>query len=239
MRKRSPATTRPKLAPTFALATNTRDPRDSEIGRGGERDDGEARRRRQLRRVQWCYGVHLTRAHLAVPSIEAIAAAKGNGDDHGGARPRHGRLRRGYDVSALMAHSTSFSVTHSSKHKGEKGWKGRGGSWPRGAPTPARSRHGGGGRNGDYALTKPQSTRLNGGGGRGDHGEARSKRADAFLQWRACKAMATATLGRKWRSYGGFGAARGEGERMRWSRRVRRAGAGLLLELRRATWRLR
>ena len=61
--------------------------------------------------------------------------------------------------------------------------------------------------------------------------------AGAFLQWQACKA--TAMLGWNWRSCGGFGAARGEGERMRWSRRVRRAGAGLLLELRRMTWRLR
>ena len=60
--------------------------------------------------------------------------------------------------------------------------------------------------------------------------------AGAFLQWRGCKA--TAMLGQNWRSYGGFGAARGEGERMRWSMRVRRAGAGLLLELERVTWRL-
>ena len=116
--------------------------------------------------------------------------AEGNGDDHGGARPRHGRLRRGYGVSALMAHSTSFSVTHSSKRKGEKGWKGRGGSWPRGAPTPARSRHGGGGRTGDYALTQPQSPRLKGGGGRGDHGDASSEMADAFLQRRTSGAKA-------------------------------------------------
>ena len=67
-----------------------------------------------------------------------------------------------------------------------------------GAPTPARSHHGGGGRNGEYALTKTQTTRLKGGGGRGDHGEARGKMADAFLQWRARKA--TATLSRQWRS---------------------------------------
>ena len=63
---------------------------------GEERtDDGVARRRWQLRRGHRCYGVRLTHAHLAVPSIEAIAAAKGNGDGHGGAQPRLGRLRRG------------------------------------------------------------------------------------------------------------------------------------------------
>jgi len=35
--------------------------------------------------------------------------------------------------------------------------------------------------------------------------------AGAFLQWRARKA--TAMLGQNWRSCGGFGATRGEGER--------------------------
>ena len=84
----------PGLAPASASATDKGAPRVSESDRGGRRDDGATRRRWQLRRGHWCYGVRLTRAHLVEPSIEAIAAAKGGGDGHGGARPRLGRLRR-------------------------------------------------------------------------------------------------------------------------------------------------
>ena len=103
-------------------------------------------------------------------------AAHGHGlAGSGEARPRRARL------GSVRA----FGVHYQPKQARKRGWEGRGGSWPRGAPTPARSRHGGGGRNGEYALTKPQTTRLKGGGGRGDHGEARGKMADAFLQWRA------------------------------------------------------
>ena len=54
--------------------------------------------------------------------------------------------------------------------------------------------------------------RLKGGGGRGDNGEAVDELGNVFLQWRARKA--TATLSRKLRSSGSFGAARGGGERM-------------------------
>ena len=50
----------------------------------------------------------------------------------------------------------------------------------------------------DFALTKAQLDRRWGGGGRGDHGEARSEMAGAFLQRRACKMMAM--LGREWRT---------------------------------------
>ena len=53
-------------------------------------------------------------------------------------------------------------------------------------------------------------TRLRGGGGGEEHGEAMDELADAFLQWRARKAMAK--LGRQWRSYCGSVAARGGGE---------------------------
>ena len=80
--------------------------------------------------------------------------------------------------------------------------------------------------NGAFALTKARLTRLNGGGGRGDHGEARSKTAGAFLQWRA--QTATAKLGRNWRGCGGFGAARCGSERKQMeqaTRSGRRAGA--------------
>ena len=73
-----------------------------------------------------------------------------------------------------------------------------------------RSRHGGGGGNDEYALTKTQSTRLRGGGGGEEHGEAMDELADAFLQWRAHKAMAK--LGRQWWSCYGSVAARGGGE---------------------------
>ena len=79
--------------------------------------------------------------------------------------------------------------------------------------------------------------RLKGGGGRGDHGEARGKMDGVVLQWRARKA--TATLGRNWRSYGGSALHAVETKECKWSRRVRRAGAGFHLELERATWRRR
>ena len=49
-----------------------------------------------------------------------------------------------------------------------------------------------------FVLTKTRLTRLHGGDGRGDHGEASSEMAGAFLQRRAC--TTTATLGREWRT---------------------------------------
>ena len=88
-------------------------PRDRETDRGREEDDGATRRWWLLQRGQRCYGGHLTRAHLVVPSIEASAAAIGGDDDHGGARPRHGRLRRDYNVLALSVDPTSISSMHS------------------------------------------------------------------------------------------------------------------------------
>jgi len=151
-------------------------------------------------------------------------AAQGHGlVGSGVARPHRARL------GSVRA----FGVHYRPKQARKRGWEGRGGSWPRGAPTPARSHHGGGGRNGDFTLTKAQMDRLKGGSGRGDHGEARGKMAGAFLQWRACKA--TATLGRNWRSCGGSALRAVEAKECKWSRRVRRAGVGLHLELRRAT----
>jgi len=62
-----------------------------------------------------------------------------------------------------------------------KEWERREGSWPRGAPTPASSRHGCGGGKRQCALTEAQSTRLNGGGDGGEHGEATGGRGNAFL----------------------------------------------------------
>jgi len=92
-RWRGPNTTWPMLAPTSAAATDKGDPRVSERNRGREEDDGATRQWWHLHRDHRRYCVHLTRAHLVVTSIDAIVVAKGNGDDHGGARPRHGRLR--------------------------------------------------------------------------------------------------------------------------------------------------
>ena len=113
MHKRGPAMTRPRLAPTSAAATDIRDPPDRETGRGGGRDGGVTHRRWHLQRVQWYYDVRLTHAHLVVPSILAITTTRGGGDDHGGARPRLGRLRRGYGVTALVGDPTSLSSVHS------------------------------------------------------------------------------------------------------------------------------
>ena len=76
------------------------------------------------------------------------------------------------------------------------GW--REDSWPRGAPTPASSRHGCGGENGEYALTKARSTRLRGGGGGGDHGAALGELGNTLSRWRA-RTMAT-MRGRQWRT---------------------------------------
>ena len=70
-------------------------------------------------------------------------------------------------------------------------------SWPRGAPTPASSRHGCGGENGEYALTKARSTRLRGGGGGGDHGVALGELGNALSRWRA--RTTTMMCGRQWR----------------------------------------
>ena len=114
MRKRSPGTTRPRLAPASTAATGIWDPPDRETGRGGRRDGGATRRRWHLRRVQRCYGVSLINAHLTVPSIEAIVAAKGGGDGHGGVRPRHGQLRRDDGATALVGDPMSFSSIHRS-----------------------------------------------------------------------------------------------------------------------------
>ena len=151
---------------------------------------------------------------------------------HGLAGSSEARPRR-----ARLGSVRAFGVHYQPKQARKRGWEGRGGSWPRGAPTSVRSRHGGGGRNGEYALTKPQMTRLKGGGGRGDHSEARGKMAGALLQWRAHKA--TGMLGRNWRSCGGSALRAVETKECKWSRRVRRVGAGLLLELGRMTWRHR
>jgi len=57
------------------------------------------------------------------------------------------------------------------------------------------SRHGGGGENGEYTLTKTRLTHLN---CRGDHGEATDELGNAFSRWRA--RTTTATRGWQWRS---------------------------------------
>ena len=106
----------------------------------------------------------------------------------GEARPRRVRLSSG----------RASGVHYQANQAQRRGWEGRGGSWPRGAPTPARSHHGGGGGNGEYALTKPQTTWLRGGGGGEEHSEATNELADVFLRWRA--RTTTVTCGRQWRS---------------------------------------
>ena len=93
-------------------SADKRDPQDSETDRGGGKDDGVARRRWQLQRGHRSQRVHLTHAHLGIPSIVAIPAARGSGDGHGGARPWVDRLRRGDGVMALVAYPTIISITH-------------------------------------------------------------------------------------------------------------------------------
>ena len=93
-------------------AADERGPTVRETDRGGEGDGGATRRRWLLRRGQRCYDVHLARAHLAVSSIDAIVAATGVGDEHGGARPWHGRLRRDYGTMARKGDPTSISGMH-------------------------------------------------------------------------------------------------------------------------------
>ena len=101
-------TARPRLAPASASAADSRAPRDSETDRGAEDDDGVTRRRWLLRRRQWCQCVRLTLANLGEPSIAAKDVARGGGDEHGGAQPRHGRLRRTDGDTATTGDSTSF-----------------------------------------------------------------------------------------------------------------------------------
>ena len=102
----------PGPAPAFSSATDVRDPRNRETDRGGEGDGGATRRRWLLRRSQRCYDIRLAHVHLAVSSIDAIVAATGVGDEHGGARPRHGRLRRDYGTTARKGDPTSISGMH-------------------------------------------------------------------------------------------------------------------------------
>ena len=99
----------PSQAPASAAEADAQDPCNRETGTGGEGDGGVARRRWLLRRGQRCYDIRHASVHLAVSSIAAIAAATGVGDEHGGARPRHGRLRRDYGTTARMGDSMSFS----------------------------------------------------------------------------------------------------------------------------------
>ena len=100
----------------------------------------------------------------------------------------HGRgLASSGEVRPCRARLSSVRASRGRYHANQakrRGSEGLGGSWPRGAPTPVRSRHGGGGGNGECALTKTQSTRLRGGGDRGEHGEAMDELADVFLRWR-------------------------------------------------------
>ena len=88
--------------------------------------------------------------------------------------------------------------------------------------------------NDTFVLTK---TRLHGGDGKGDHGEATDELGNAFSWWRA--RTTTATLGRKRGSCCGSALCAMEAREKQWSGECIRAGAGLLLELGRATWRPR
>ena len=96
-----------------------------------EEDDGGTRRRWLLRRDQRCLRVRLNLADLGEPLFAAIDATRRGGDEHGGARPRHGRLRRGQGISTLMADSTSFSRVHRIQRKGKKGMEGARAARPR------------------------------------------------------------------------------------------------------------
>ena len=102
----------PSQAPASAAATDARVSPDRETDRGGEGDGGATRRRWLLRRGQRCYDVRLAHAHLAVSSIDAIVAATGVGDEHGGARPWHGGLRLDYGTTARKGDPTSISGMH-------------------------------------------------------------------------------------------------------------------------------
>ena len=101
-------TVRPRLAPASASAADSRAPRDSETDRGAEEGDGATRRRWLLRRNHLRYDVRVDHAHLVDPSIATIATARGGGDEHGGARPRHVRLRRTDGDTSTTGDSTSF-----------------------------------------------------------------------------------------------------------------------------------
>jgi hypothetical protein len=79
-----------------------------------------ARRRWQLQRGRGYRRVHLNRAHLGVPLIEAIAVAREDGGGNDDTRPRAGRLRRAYDVSALVAYPASISITSRTQCEGER-----------------------------------------------------------------------------------------------------------------------
>ena len=89
----------------------------------------------------------------------------------------------------------------------------------------------------DFALTKALLDRQWGGEGRGDHGEATDELGNTFSWWRV-RTM-TATLDREWQT-AVDSALRAEKARGRqWGCERVRAGAGLLLERGRATWRPR
>ena len=117
-----------------------------------------------------------------------------------------------------------------------RGWEGHGGGCPRGATTPARLAMATVEEKRRFTLTKAQLDRRWGGEGRGDHGEATDKLGNTFSRWRVC--TTTATLGREWRTVVDTTLRAVEARERQWSGERVRAGAGLLLELRRATWRL-
>jgi len=110
--QRGPKTAWPTAGSRLRAAADERGPSVRETDRGGKKNDGVARRWWQLRQGHQYQRVHPTRAHLGVPSIAAITMARGNGDGHGGARPWVGQLRRGDDITALMACPTSISITN-------------------------------------------------------------------------------------------------------------------------------
>ena len=105
-------TAQPTAGSRLRAAADERAPQVRETDRGGKKSDDVARRRWQLWRGHQYQLVHLTHAHLGIPSIAAISAARGNGDGHGGARPRVGQLRRGDGIMALMACPTSIGITN-------------------------------------------------------------------------------------------------------------------------------
>ena len=107
--RRGPSRRRgPSWAPAWASAADKADPLVSERNRGGATAGGLVRRRWLFWRTRRHRRVPHTHAHLEDPSIATIAAARGGGDEHGGARPRHVRLRRTDGDTATTGDSTSF-----------------------------------------------------------------------------------------------------------------------------------
>ena len=160
--------------------------------------------------------------------------ARGSGDGHGGARPWLGRLRRDDDVAALVVYSTSFSVTHITYRKGEKGRQGARVAQPHassaggghGDPVEPRSR--GGLPEAKNGMTVGSQTWRS---SRWGYGLDESDQG-ARLRWIFGSAAATASRspcsrgGRRWQGEMASERASGETLAFNWSSDARRGDAG-------------